>query len=39
MPGGPAHRIAAAIVTFTGESGHASAIRDPMQSAVHQALR
>lgn len=35
-----AHRgIAAAMVTFTGESGHASAIRDPMQSAVHQALR
>ena len=35
-----AHRgIAAAIVQFSGESGHASAIKDPMQSAVHQALR
>lgn len=35
-----AHRgIAAAIVRFTGESGHASAIKNPMQSAVHQALR
>jgi acetylornithine deacetylase len=35
-----AHRgIAAATVRFTGASGHASGIRDPMQSAVHQALR
>ncbi len=34
-----AHRgIAAAMVRFCGESGHASKIRDPMQSAVHQAL-
>ena len=34
-----AHRgIAAALVKFSGESGHASKILDPMQSAVHQAL-
>jgi acetylornithine deacetylase len=34
-----AHRgITAAIVQFSGQSGHASAIKDPMQSAVHQAL-
>jgi acetylornithine deacetylase len=35
-----AHRgISAAMVRFTGISGHASKISDPMQSAVHQALR
>lgn len=35
-----AHRgISAAMVRFTGTSGHASKISDPMQSAVHQALR
>lgn len=34
-----AHRgIAAALVKFSGESGHASRISHPMQSAVHQAL-
>lgn len=34
-----AHRgIAAATVQFSGQSGHASRISDPMQSAVHQAL-
>lgn len=34
-----AHRgIAAAVVSFKGESGHASKISDPMQSAVHQSL-
>jgi acetylornithine deacetylase len=34
-----AHRgIAAASVTFSGQSGHASKISNPMQSAVHQAL-
>lgn len=35
-----AHRgISAAMVRFTGTSGHASKIGDPMQSAVHKALR
>lgn len=35
-----AHRgIVSAQVGFTGVSGHASTITDPMQSAVHQALR
>jgi acetylornithine deacetylase len=35
-----AHRgISAALVRFKGVSGHASKISDPMQSAVHQALR
>ncbi len=34
-----AHRgIAAALVQFSGQSGHASKISNPMQSAVHQAL-
>lgn len=35
-----AHRgITSAQVGFTGTSGHASKLADPMQSAVHQALR
>ena len=34
-----AHRgIASALISFKGESGHASKISNPMQSAVHQAL-